>query len=98
MASVAATPKRRRGGRRIIVALVILVLIVVGIVVWLNVAAQPQGDASGTLTVYQAARSVSHHGTGFASALAGSVVQHGASVRRDHKGPASLTSTHGTLR
>ena len=67
MASVAASkPSRRRGGRRIIVALVIVVLIVAGIVVWLNVAAQAQVNASGTLTVYQAAASVSHNGTDFA--------------------------------
>jgi len=85
MASVAATPKRRRGGRRIVVALVILVLIVVGIVVWLNVAAQAQVNASGTLTVYQAAASVSHNATDFASALTGSVVQPGDSVKTDTK-------------
>src|SRR2546430_2168874 len=97
MASVAATPKRRRGGRRIIVALVILVLIVVGIVVWLNVAAQAQVNASGTLTVYQAAASVSHNGTDFASALTGSVVQPGDSVKTDTKGRAAITLPDGTL-
>src|SRR5256885_14031673 len=97
MASVAATPKRRRGGRRIIVALVILVLIVVGIVVWLNVAAQAQVNASGTLTVYQAATSVSHNGTDFASALTGSVVQPGDSVKTDTKGRAAITLPDGTL-
>src|SRR5439155_796359 len=97
MASVAATPKRRRGGRRIVVALVILVLIVVGIVVWLNVAAQAQVNASGTLTVYQAAASVSHNGTDFASALTGSVVQPGDSVKTDTKGRAAITLPDGTL-
>ena len=97
MASVAATSKRRRGGRRIIVALVILVLIVVGIVVWLNVAAQAQVNASGTLTVYQAATSVSHNGTDFASALTGSVVQPGDSVKTDTKGRAAITLPDGTL-
>src|SRR3989442_10097630 len=97
MASVAATPKRRRGGRRIVVALVVLVLIVVGIVVWLNVAAQAEVNASGTLTVYQAATSVSHNGTDFASALTGSVVQPGDSVKTDTKGRASITLHDGTL-
>src|SRR6266702_686744 len=97
MASVAATSKRRRGGRRIVVALVILVLIVVGIVVWLNVAAQAQVNASGTLTVYQRAASVSHNGTDFASALTGSVVQPGDSVKTDTKGRAAITLPDGTL-
>jgi len=97
MASVAAQPRRRRGGRRVIVALVIVVLIVVGIVVWLNVAAQAQVNASGTLTVYQAAASVSHNGTDFASATTGSVVQPGDSVKTDTKGRAAFTLPDGTL-
>src|SRR5256885_8965638 len=97
MASVAAQPRRRRGGRRIIVALVIVVLIVAGIVVWLNVAAQAQVNASGTLTVYQPAASVSHNGTDFASATTGSVVQPGDSVRTDTKGRAPFTLPDGTL-
>src|SRR2546428_11614095 len=97
MGSVAATPKRRRGGRRIVVALVILVLIVVGSVVWLNVAAQAQVSASGTLTVYQPAASVSHNGPDFASALTGSVVQPGDSVKTDTKGRAAITLPDGTI-
>src|SRR6266700_3959253 len=98
MASVAASkPSRRRGGRRVMVALVVLVLVVVGIVVWLNVAAQAQVSASGTLTVYQRAASVSHNGTDFASATTGSVVQPGDSVKTDTKGRAAFTLPDGTL-
>src|SRR5437773_10105311 len=97
MASVAATPNRRRGGRRIVVALVILVLIVVGVVVWLNVAAQAQVNASATLTVYQPAASVSHNGTDFATARTGAVVQPGESVKTDTKGRAAITLPDGTL-
>src|SRR2546421_12989333 len=91
MASVAASkPSRRRGGRRIIVALVILVLIVVGIVVWLNVAAQAQVNASGSLTVYQPAASVSHNGTDFVTATTGAVIQPGDSIKTDITGRAAL--------
>src|SRR5947207_13345452 len=97
MASVAARPPRRRGGRRIIVALLILVLIVVGIVIWLNVAAQAQVNASASLTVYQPAASVSHNGTDFASANTGSVIQPGDTVKTDAKGRAALTLPDGTL-
>jgi len=97
MASVAARPPRRRGGRRIIVALIVLVLIVVGIVVWLNVAAQAQVNASASLTVYQPAASLSHNGTDFAPATTGSVVQPGDSVKTDTKGRAALTLPDGTL-
>src|SRR5436853_7491677 len=97
MASVAATPKRRRGGRRIIVVLVILLLIVVGIVVWLNVAAQAQVNASGSLTVYQPAASVSHNGTDFATATAGALIQPGDSIKTDTKGRAALSLPDGTL-
>src|SRR5438874_4038535 len=97
MASVAARAPRRRGGRRIIIALVVLVLIVVGVVVWLNVAAQAQVNASGTLTVYQPAASVSHNGTDFGSATTGSVVQPGDSVKTDTKGRAAMTLPDGTL-
>jgi hypothetical protein len=98
MASVAAkTPPRRRGGRRIIVALLILVLIVAGVVVWLNIAAQAQVNASATLTVYQSAASVSHNGTDFTSALTGTVVQAGDSLKTDTKGRAAITLPDGTL-
>jgi hypothetical protein len=98
MASVAArTPPRRRGGRRIIVALVILVLIVVGVVVWLNIAAQAQVNASATLTVYQPAASLSHNGADFATATTGTVVRSGDSVKTDTKGRAAITLPDGTL-
>src|SRR5256885_14251120 len=96
MASVAASkPSRRRGGRRIIVALLIVVLVVVGIVVWLNVAAQARVNASGTLTVYQPAASVSHNGTDFGSATTGSGVQPGDSVQTDTKARAAITLPDG---
>ena len=97
MASVAARAPRRRGGRRIIIALVVLVLIVVGVVVWLNVAAQAQVNASATLTVYQPAASVSHNGTDFATATTGAVVRAGDSVKTDTKGRAAMTLPDGTL-
>jgi len=97
MASVAAKAPRRRGGRRIMIALVVLVLIVVGVVVWLNVAAQAQVNASATLTVYQPAASVSHNGSDFATATTGAVVQAGDSVKTDTKGRAAMTLPDGTL-
>ena len=69
----------------------------VGVVVWLNVAAQAQVNASATLTVYQPAASVSHNGTDFATATTGAVVRAGDSVKTDTKGRAAMTLPDGTL-
>src|SRR5438270_8649478 len=98
MATVAAkAPPRRRGGRRLLILFLILIVAVVGVVVWLNVAAQAQVNASATLTVYQPAASVSHNGTDFATATTGAVVQAGDSVKTDTKGRAAMTLPDGTL-
>ena len=98
MATVAAkTPPQRRGGRRLLIAFLILVLIVVGIVVWLNMAASAQVNATATLTVYQPSVATSHNGTDFLAAKTGAVIQAGDSVQTDTKGRASITLPDGTL-
>src|SRR5437879_9537485 len=98
MATVAArTPPKRRGGRRLLIVFVILLLIVVGVVVWLNVAAAAQVNASATLTVYQPAASTSHNGTDFVAATTGAVILAGDSVQTDTKGRAAISLPDGTL-
>src|SRR5438132_5486535 len=98
MATVAAKPApRRRGGRRLLIVFVILVLVVVGVVVWLNMAASAQVNASATLTVFQPAASTSHNGTDFVAATTGAVVRAGDSVQTDTKGRAAITLPDGTL-
>ena len=98
MATVAApTPPKRRGGRRLLIAFVILLLIVVGVVVWLNVAAAAQVNASATLTVYQPAASTSHNGTDFVATTTGAVILAGDSVQTDTKGRAAISLPDGTL-
>src|ERR671925_312423 len=98
MASVAAKPApRRRGGRRILIALALLIVLIVAGIVWLNVAAQAQVNASGLLTVYQPAASVSHNGADFSPASTGAVVGAGDSVKTDTKGRAAITLPDGTI-
>ena len=98
MATVAAKPApRRRGGRRLLIVFVILVLVVVGVVVWLNMAASAQVNASATLTVFQPAASTSHNGIDFVAATTGAVVRAGDSVQTDTKGRAAITLPDGTL-
>ena len=98
MATVAAkAPPRRRGGRRLLILFLILIVAVVGVVVWLNVAASAQGNASATLTVYQPAASTSSNGSDFLTATTGAVVHAGASVKTDAKGRAAITLPDGTL-
>ena len=98
MATVAAKPApRRRGGRRLVIALVLLILLIAGGVVWLNVAAQAQVNASGTLTVYQPVASTSHNGTDFTAANTGAIVQAGESIKTDTKGRAAITLPDGTI-
>src|SRR5438270_9849480 len=97
MATVAAkAPPRRRGGRRLLILFLILIVAVVGVVVWLNVAASAQVNASATLTVYQPAASTSSNGN-FLTATTGAVVHAGASVKTDAKGRAAITLPDGTL-
>lgn len=98
MGTVAAkAPPKRRGGRRILIVLAILILIIVGVVVWLNIAAQAAVNASATLTVYQPATSTSHNGTDFSPAASGAVIQAGEWVQTDTKGRASITLPDGTV-
>ena len=98
MATVAAkAPPRRRGGRRLLILFLILIVAVVGVVVWLNVAASAQVNASATLTVYQPAASTSSDGSDFLTATTGAVVHAGASVKTDAKGRAAITLPDGTL-
>jgi FecR-like protein len=98
MASVAAKPApRRRGGRRLLIALALVIVLIAGGVVWLNVAAQAQVNASAALTVYQPAASVSHNGADFAPASTGTVIQAGDSVKTDTKGRAAITLPDGTI-
>jgi hypothetical protein len=99
MATVAAkpAPKRRRAGRRTLTGLAILIVIIAAGVVYLNVAAQAQVNASGTLTVYQPTASTSHNGTDYSPANTGAVIQAGESVQTDVKGRAAITLPDGTL-
>ena len=100
MGSVAAkpaAPRRRGGGFRILIALFVVVLIIAGGLVWLNVAAQAQVNASGALTVYQATTSVSRNGADFVPATTGTLVSAGDSVKTDTNGRASITLPDGTI-
>jgi hypothetical protein len=98
MATVASKPApRRRGGRRILIGLAVVVVLIVAGVVWLNVAAQAQVNASAALTVYQPSASVSHNSADFAAAQTGKVIGAGDSVRTDTKGRAAITLPDGTI-
>jgi len=87
----------RRGGRRFLIVLGILVLIVAGVVVWLNVAAQAQIDASGSLTVYLPTASIAHGSAAAAAATSGATVHAGDTVSTDAKGLAGIALPDGTL-
>ena len=95
--SPARTPPKRRGGRRLLIALAVIVLLLAGGIVWLNIAASAQINASATLTVYQPQASTSHNGADFTPANTGAVIQAGDSVRTDTKGRAAITLPDGTL-
>src|ERR1700757_1739120 len=102
MASVAGrrSPQvapRRRGGRWILIAFVVLVVLIVGGVVWLNVAAQAQVNASAALTVYQPLASIAHNGTDFSAATTGTLIRAGDAVKTDTKGRAAITLPDGTI-
>jgi ferric-dicitrate binding protein FerR (iron transport regulator) len=98
MATVASRPApKRRGGRRILIALAVVIVLIVAGIVWLNVAAQAQVNASAALTVYQAAASVSRNGADFATAQTGAVIGAGDSVKTDAKGRAAITLPDGTI-
>jgi len=99
MATVASrpAPKPRRGGRRILIVLAILVLVVAGVLVWLNVAAQAQVDASGMLTVYLPNTTLAHGSGAAGAATTGSLVRAGDTVATDTKGRARITLPDGTL-
>lgn len=87
----------RRGGRRVGIVLGILVLVVAGALVWLNVAAQAQIDASGSLTVYQPVTSLAH-GSGVANpAQSGTAVHAQDTVSTDARGLAGVTLPDGTM-
>ena len=103
MATVAApnsrkpTP-RRRGGRRLLIALALVIVLIVGGIVWLNVAAQAQVNASAALTVYQPTASIArHNSTDFVAASTGTIVQAGDSIQTDAKGRAAITLPDGTI-
>jgi len=98
MARVAArTPPKRRGVPRLLIALVVIVLLAAAGIVWLNVAAQAEVNASAALTVYQPAASVSRNGIDFAAATTGTVLGAGDSVKTDTKGRAAITLPDGTI-
>ena len=90
-------PQPRRGGRRFLVVLGILVLVVAGVVVWLNMAAQAQIDASGSLTVYQPTASIAHGSAAGVAAASGTAVRAGDTVSTDAKGLAGIALPDGTL-
>jgi FecR-like protein len=94
----ARTPPRSRGGRRILIVLFILILIGVGVVVYLNIAAQAAVNVTGTLTVFQPTASIKHgSGGSFAAATTGATVQGGDSIQTDAKGRAALNLPDGTI-
>ncbi len=99
MATVASrpAPKPRRGGRRILIGLAMLVLVVAGAVVWLNIAAQAQVDASGMLTVYLPNATLAHGSGAAGAATTGAIVRAGDTVATDTKGRAGITLPDGTL-
>jgi hypothetical protein len=98
MRNVAAqTPPRRRGGRRLLILVVILAVIVGGGIFWVNLSAQAAVNVSATMTVYQPIASVTHGAGPYASALSGTQVQAGDSVKTDTKGRASIQLPDGTL-
>jgi len=103
MASVAAlnskkTPsKPHRGGRRFLILLTLLVLVIVGVVVWLNMAAQAAVDASATLTVYQPSATLARESAAANPATTGTVVRAGDTVATDAKGLAGISLPDGTL-
>ena len=90
-------PKPHRGGRRFLIVLGILVLIIAGVLVWLNVAAQAQIDASGSLTVYQPVTSLAHGSGAAGPAQSGVAVNAGDTVSTDARGLAGITLPDGTL-
>jgi hypothetical protein len=90
-------PKPRHGGRRLLIILGILVLIVAGIVVWLNMAAQAQINASGSLTVYRSTASIAHGSAGAAAATSGATLHAGDTVSTDATGLAGIALPDGTL-
>ena len=93
----AKTPPRRRGGLNLLIAFVILVLLIAGGVVYLNIAARAQVNASATLIVYQPNASISAGGGDFQTATTGAVVRGGDSVKTDTKGRAAITLPDGTF-
>jgi hypothetical protein len=90
-------PTPRRGGRRFLIILGILVLIVAGVVVWLNMAAQAQINASGSLTVYRPIASIAHGSAAATAATSGATVHAGDTVSTDATGLAGITLPDGTL-
>jgi ferric-dicitrate binding protein FerR (iron transport regulator) len=99
MATVASrpAPKPRRGGRRILIVLAILVVVVAAALVWLNVAAQVQVDASGMLTVYRPTATLAHGSGAAGAATTGAIVRAGDTVATDTKGRAGIGLPDGTL-
>jgi hypothetical protein len=81
----------------VLIVLAIVILLIAGAVVYLNVAAQAQVNASGTLTVYQPVASTAHNGGDYAPAKTGAVILAGDSVQTDVKGRAAITLPDGTL-
>jgi FecR protein len=100
MATVARakTPARgRRGGRRLLVILGIVVLLIAGGVIWLNVAAQAQVNAFGTLTVYQPEVSTSRSGGAITAGKTGAVIRAGDTVTTDPHGLGAISLPDGSV-
>ncbi|HET7338572.1 MAG TPA: FecR family protein [Candidatus Dormibacteraeota bacterium] len=80
-----------------LIVLAILILIIAGVLVWLNIAAQAQIDASGSLTVYQPVTSLAHGSGAATPAQSGAAVRAADTVSTDAKGLAGITLPDGTL-
>src|SRR5215467_14068957 len=89
-------PKPRRSGLRFLVVLALVVALIAVGVVWLNVAAQAQVDATGMLTVYQPAASIAHGSAAASAATTGATVRAGDTVSTDSKGLAGIILPDGT--
>jgi hypothetical protein len=95
-AAVAPVKKRRRGGLRLLIALAVVILIVVGLLVYLNLAAQAATNVGATLTVFVPTTSIARGGGSYAPATSGTVVQAGDSVKTDSKGRGQIKFPDGT--
>jgi hypothetical protein len=96
-AAAARTQPRRRGGRRLLISLLIVIALVGGGLFYLNTLAQAATNAVGVLAVSLPNVSVAHNGGSYATAVTGTLIQPGDSVKTDAKGRAAIQLPDGTV-